>query len=99
MVVGGGEQPHIGCVALAQPRPSTLDETRRSATVSLLALPPHKEGEMASEMATRLARELGVVVVVSAGVHTDGLDPEGIRTYERLAHRVTEALLARLATA
>ena len=96
VVVGGGERPHVGCVALAQPRPSTADPSRRSATVSLLAIPPHKEGPMATEMAATLARELGVVVVVSAGVHTDGLGAEGIRAYETLARAVTRALLARL---
>ena len=97
VVVGGGERPHVGCVALAQPRPSTSGGGRRSATVSVLAIPPHKEGALASEMAARLARELEVVVVVSAGVHTDRLGPDGIRAFEELARRVTDALLARLA--
>ncbi len=99
VVVGGGERPHVGCVALAQPGTSTPGGGRRSSTVSVLAIPPHKEGAMASEMAARLARELGVVVVVSAGVHIDGLDAEGIRAYGELARRLTGALLARLAGA
>jgi gallate decarboxylase subunit D len=96
VVVGGGEQPHVGCVAVGQPHASAADPARNSATTSLFAIPPHREGELASSLADGLARALGVVAVVAAGVHTDGLDAAGIETYRRLTARLLRTLLRRL---
>jgi hypothetical protein len=97
VTVGGGDRPHVGCVAIAQPHPSTADPARRSATVSLLAIPPHKEGGMATEIAGGLARRFGVVVVVAAGVHTDDLPVEGIAVFQALATDLERELAARIA--
>jgi len=96
VVLGGGERPHVGCVALAVPHPSTADPERTSATASVLAIPPHREGQAAASLAAALARALGVVVVVAAGIHTDGLDADGIATFEALVGRVQTMLLRRL---
>jgi len=93
VVVGGGDRPHVGCVALAQARPSTDDPARRSATTSLLAIPPHKEGEIAGRLAAALARATGGVVVVSAGIHDDGLTPEGVGTYVEMAAELETRLV------
>lgn len=93
VVVGGGERPHVGCVALAQARPSTSDPSRTSATTSLLAIPPHKEGEIASRLAASLARTTGAVAVVSVGIHDDDLSPEGVAAYLGLAAELETSLL------
>lgn len=96
MTVGGGDRPHVGCVALAQARPSTADPGRTSATTSLLAIPPHKEGPLATRLAGALATVTGGVVVVSAGIHDDDLSARGIATYvalmDELEAKLVEAL-------
>jgi len=96
VTLGGGDRPHVGCVALAQSRRSTADPARRSATTSLLAIPPHKEGELASRLAGALASAAGGVVVVSAGIHEDDLSPAGIAVYVELVAELESKLLAAL---
>jgi len=97
IAVGGGQRPHVGCVVLAQPLPSKLPGKRWSASCSVLTIPPHKEEPIARGIATQLAEALGRVTVVTAGVHDDGLDREGIATYLRLGRELGEELARRLA--
>jgi hypothetical protein len=96
VAVGGGERPHVGCVVLAQPHPSKLPTRRWSASCSVLTIPPHKEESIARGIATRLAEGLGRVAVVTAGVHEDDLDAEGIACYVRLGEELGELLVKRL---
>jgi hypothetical protein len=93
VVVGGGARPHVGCVVLAQSRPSTSGSGRRSVTSSVLTIPPHKEEAIARSMAERVAVAVGGTVVVTAGVHDDGLDAAGVETYLALARRLTDRLV------
>ncbi|NOZ79515.1 MAG: hypothetical protein GXP48_10135 [Acidobacteria bacterium] len=93
MVIGGGARPHVGSVVLAQPRPSSAKPGRRSATVSVLNIPPHKDEAVARSMAETLAVELGCTVVVTAGIHEDGLDAAGIESYLELAGRLARELM------
>jgi gallate decarboxylase subunit D len=92
----GGARPHVGCVVLARPHPAGGEPGRPSVTASVLAIPPHREEALARPLAEALARELGVVVAVAAGVHDDGLDAHGIATYLQLGEDLAGALLARL---
>jgi hypothetical protein len=85
----GGEKPHIGAVAAAQPRPSLADPARSSATASVLAYVGHKEDETAKHVAERLAALLRTRVVVTAGIHWDNIDAEGIA---RVTERCEEIL-------
>lgn len=71
VVVSGGEKPHVGAVAMAVPRPSLKDATQLSSTSSVLTMIGHKDDEVARLASETLARELGKVVVVSAGIHTE----------------------------
>jgi hypothetical protein len=93
VVVGGGTRPHVGCVVVAQPLASRSRPGALSASCSLITLPPHKEEPIARAVAERLCRASGRVVVVSAGVHEDGLEAAGIETYLRLADQLAEALV------
>jgi hypothetical protein len=93
VVIGGGERPHVGCVVLAQPHPGKGDATKWSASCSVLTIPPHKEEPIARGIAEKLAATLGRVAVVTAGVHDDNLDAEGIATYLRLAEELAEKLV------
>jgi hypothetical protein len=96
VAIGGGQRPHVGCVVLAVPYPSKARPDEWSASCSLLTIPPHKEEPIARGIAERLASGLGRVVVVTAGVHDDGLDRDGIDCYLRLSERLGEELVQRL---
>jgi hypothetical protein len=97
IVVGGGQRPHVGCVVLAQPLPSKAPGKQWSASCSVLTIPPHKEEPIARGIATTVAETLGRVTVVTAGVHDDGLDADGIACYLRLGRELGEILAKRLA--
>ena len=79
VAIWGGEKPHIGAVAVAQPRPSLKDPDLTSASASVICLVGHKEDELAKAAAEILAATLNTHVVVTAGIHWDDLDPEGIQ--------------------
>jgi len=91
VVVGGGDRPHVGAVAVARPGPG-------DPVVSVLGLPGHREDVPAGRWAERLCRSTGGTVVVSVGIHQDGLDPGGVRLYvamlEELLDTVARALPA-----
>ena len=88
----GGTRPHIGAVAVAIPRASHARAGRRSATTSVLALVGHKDDELARPLATVLARELGVTVVVTAGVHVARAQPSDIAAILRNVRGVASAI-------
>jgi gallate decarboxylase subunit D len=77
--IWGGERPHIGAVAMAQPRASLEDPRRGSATASVFCFLGHKEDVIVKEASERLSTALGAPVVVTAGAHWDNIDSEGIR--------------------
>ena len=79
VAVWGGEKPHIGAVAVAQPRPSLKDPEVTSASASVFCMVGHKEDELAKAAAEILAAALNTQVVVTAGIHWDNLDPQGIQ--------------------
>lgn len=95
LTVFGGDRPHVGIVVLAQPRPSLSRPGERSATSTCLPLLGHKEEALARPAAERLARELGVPVVVVAGVHLEGARPEEIEAVVALGPRIVEEVLQR----
>ena len=45
--IWGGEAPHIGAVAMAQPRPSLADPAKTSSTASVFTYVGHKEDALA----------------------------------------------------
>ncbi len=94
--IWGGEKPHIGSVAAAQPRPSLADPNKLSATASVLSYVGHKEDKVAKETAETLAAALDTNVVVTAGIHWDDLPPDGIADVvagcREIAHKLIEKL-------
>ncbi len=96
VAVGGGQRPHVGSIVLAQPTASKIPGKEWSASCSVLTIPPHKEEPIARGIATRLAEDLGRVTVVTAGVHDDHLDADGIACYLRLGKELGEELAKRL---
>lgn len=96
VALGGGDRPHVGAVAISQPRPSLADAALTSATTSVVAVLGHKEDELARAVAARMASVLGVVVTVSCGIHMDGATLETITTIRELALEMTENLIAEI---
>ncbi len=94
----GGDDPHIGAVAVAIPRASRARPGQRSATTSVHALVGHKDDELARSMASDLARQLAITVVVTAGVHLRRARPSDIAVVVRNAKRAAAAIAARAQT-
>lgn len=69
VAIWGGEKPHIGAVAAAQPD---------TPTASVIGFPSHKEDEVVRIVSEKLAAALGANTVVTAGIHWDNISKEGI---------------------
>lgn len=89
----GGDRPHIGAVAISQPRPSLADPAARSSTTSVVAVPGHKEDILARQVSARLAAALNVVVSVTCGIHVDAATAADIAAVGELAGKMTEDLI------
>lgn len=94
--IWGGERPHIGAVAAAQPRPSLADPARISATASVLTYPGHKEDEVVKRVAEALASACDRNVVVTAGIHWDDLEPAAIKVIGARIGEIIDKLIQRL---
>jgi hypothetical protein len=70
-IIGGGDTPHIGAVAVASPRESLKKDGNISASASVLCVMGHKDDMPARTAALRLASELNTTVSVSVGLHID----------------------------
>ena len=99
VAIWGGERPHVGAVAVAQPRPSLRDPQSTSATASVFCLVGHKEDELAKAASEILASVLNTTVVVTAGIHWDDLSAEGIQTVVKNSEILIDLILERLASA
>lgn len=94
--IWGGDRPHIGAVAAAQPRPSLANENRRSATCSVLTYLGHKEDEVVKLVSEHLSAALDTHVVVTAGIHRDGLDQDEIKAIGAGIEEIIRQLTAKL---
>lgn len=92
----GGETPHIGAVAVSQPRPSLRGDGVPSCTTSVFNLLGHKDDALAVPLAERLCRRFGCIAVVSAGVHVEGATPEEIERFRALLDELASRLEDRL---
>ncbi len=96
VAISGGEKPHIGAVAAAQPRPSLKDPEETSATASVICYVGHKEDDLAKEAAERLAARFRTHVVVTAGIHWDNLSEEGIEKVVRHCRMLLDLVVQRI---
>lgn len=90
VAICGGNRPHIGAVAAAQVRASLADSRNTSATVSILTFTGHKEDEIASRVAKRLAIQLQQNTVVCCGIHVDSITADEIRTVNEMVDEMVE---------
>ena len=96
VLILGGEEPHIGSVAIALPRPSLRNQTKISSTASVYTLLGHKDDEVAKPAAENLAKELEKVVVVIAGIHVEDATGEEIKILMNNSQKIIEKLLEKI---
>jgi len=87
VVMTGGEQPHVGAVAVGMP------SEEEGTTVALITVPGHKEDVVVEKAARRLSRQLGITVLVAAGMHWDEIDKKGIALVLEHTDLLTEKVL------
>jgi len=96
VAIWGGERPHIGAVAVAQPRPSLKEPRLRSATASVFCYPGHKDDIIAKEAAEKISSDLNANVTVTAGMHWDGIDEEGIKEVIANGRHLVDLIIERI---
>ncbi|MEN8243466.1 MAG: hypothetical protein ABFS43_01040 [Thermodesulfobacteriota bacterium] len=94
--IWGGEKPHIGAVAMAQPRKSLKDDSLTSSTASVFTYVGHKEDELAKAVSEIMAAVLKTKVVVTAGIHWDNLSSGGIQKVIQNSKILVDLILERL---
>ncbi len=94
--IWGGTKPHIGAVGMAIPRPSLKHSKRWSATSSVFTFIGHKEDIIVKKTSEKLAARLRRNVVVTAGVHWDGVTSGEIKTIQKLTQRLSDQILKRM---
>jgi gallate decarboxylase subunit D len=97
LTLSGGDRPHIGAVAVSQPRPSLLGGGGTSTTTSVIALLGHKEDELARQVAARVALATAGTVCVACGIHLDAISAAELEDVRALAEELAAELLVRLA--
>ena len=96
IAIWGGEQPHIGAVAMSQSRPGISDQSIISASTSVFTYLGHKEDELAKSIAEDLSAALDTKVIVTAGIHWDNIGVEGIRKVLKNSQVLLNLILERL---
>lgn len=94
-VTAGSTAPgaaHVGATAQAIPRP----EEGRTATVSILAVPCHRDEVPAHDMAAIIATELRVPTTVTCGIHVDHAGKDDIARLVEVSHEAAHAVVERV---
>lgn len=94
ITINGGKA-HVGCVALAIPRPSLTGEGM-SATVSVLNRTGHMDDAIACAVAKRIASARNCAVACSCGIHVDQASAETITQIRNVVPAIVEDILALL---
>lgn len=82
--VYGGTRPHIGAVSIAGP----------DGDIATTQFPTHRDGAVSARWAEALAAAGLRPAVVLAGIHYDGLSPDGIRQVLDATDRLLREVLA-----
>ncbi len=93
VAIFGGDEHHIGGVAVAYP---TKSHYRDASTISVnsITLPGHKDYVVANSSAEKLCKELARPVISTVGIHYDAATPEEIQEIIKVVDDlVDEAIL------
>jgi len=93
VAIWGGEKPHIGAVAVAQPRPSLKDKSVVSATASVVCYVSHKNDAVAKETAEKISATLNRNVTVTAGIRWDDIDEARINSVLTNSRQFAEMII------
>ncbi len=96
LVIGGGDTPHIGCVALALPRKSRKGKSAVRTTSSVLNLLGHKDEEIVRVVAERVCVSINKPVVCVGGIHVENADSSDIELIVENGMKVAERLAEEL---
>jgi len=96
--IWGGDSPHIGSVAAAQPRPSLSGSGSGSATVSVFNYTGHLDDAVAVPVAKAVCSRLGVRTAVVCGIHYEGAPADLLQKVAALSARIAEDLIIALET-
>ncbi|WP_320173036.1 hypothetical protein [Maridesulfovibrio sp.] len=92
----GGDEPHIGAVALAVPHAGLRDREKVDSSVSLLTVCGHKEDELARKISHALATACNCTVAVACGIHIDNATPQEIKDVLAAADEMLEKVVGEL---
>jgi len=78
-VLTGGEEPHVGAVAIGIPGPIVHHPEKIKSSTSVFTLFGHMDDQIAVPSATKLAEKLGEPVVVVCGLHIHSATTDDIK--------------------
>ena len=96
IAIWGGKKPHIGAVAAAQPRPSLENSNVISASASVICFLGHKDDSLAKKTAETLAAAFNTNVVVTVGIHWDGLSQADISVINKNGEILVNLILRKI---
>ncbi len=92
ITICGGDSPHIGSIAIADPRESLTGNGSPSATVSTFNFTGHKDDEVANEIAHAVSARLSCRVVVACGLHYNEVDEQLFRDVKALTAEIIQRI-------
>lgn len=93
ITICGGDSPHIGSVAIAEPRESLNGDGQPSATVSTFNFLGHKDNEVADALAYTVSSQLRCRVVVLCGIHYNYVNADLLIQIETLSRTIVEDII------
>lgn len=95
ITINGGDEPHVGCVVLAVPRPS-LTGQGISATVSVINRTGHMDDAIACAVAKQITSARNCAVACSCGIHINQASADAITQICDAVPVIVEDILALL---
>ncbi|MHA1771312.1 MAG: hypothetical protein ACTSYL_06805 [Candidatus Thorarchaeota archaeon] len=95
VAIYGGDAPHVGSISVASVSPSPFRSTG-TVSVSTISLPGHKDYVLSGRVAEQLARELGVSVITSIGIHINDATQSDIDTVIETVDVLVDELVRRI---
>lgn len=90
VLISGGDAPHVGSVSVARPGADG------QVLLEKIVLPTHRDDSVGDLYAAELARLTGHTVLVSCGIHYDGLSKAGIAQVLAAMRQLLQEISGRL---
>ena len=95
VTIYGGDVPHVGSVSVASVSKSPFRATN-TISVSTMSQPGHKDYVLSGRVAEQLARELGVSVITTVGIHINDATRSDIDAIIGTVDALVEELVLRM---